>query len=102
MGVVLMFYEWNITKCRAKYKGHKEANYTFWIIDYFREEDIISKISILKENRPLKIQNLDDEFDFLNWHITDMRNMGIVKTKYFRKEKEVNNFIRELNKKGGE
>jgi len=91
--------EWNITRCRAKYKGHKEANYTFWIVDYFNEKYVIEKMSKIQ---PVPVKDIDNLFGFLNWHIIDMRNNGVVKTKYFRTEKEVASFIGELNKKGGE
>lgn len=77
--------EWNITKCRAKYKKHKEANYTFWIVDYFREEDIVSTSDV-------------DDWAFLDKDIFDFRNEGIVKTKYFKKEKEATEFIDSLIK----
>ena len=84
-----MIWEWNITKCRAKYKGHKEANYTFWIVDYFREEDVIAKPG-------------NTTFGFLDKHIIDFRNEGVVKVRYFFKEEEAIDFIKGLKKKGGE
>jgi len=64
---------WNFTKCRAKYKEHKSANYTFYIVDYRMPE---------------------------NWEtykdILEMRNAGVVKTKYFHTEKEAKKFLNEV------
>ena len=50
----------NFTKCRAKYKGHKEANYTFYIVDYTYGGWPIDKS-----------------------HITELRNRRLIQTVYF-------------------
>jgi len=63
-------FNWNYTKCRAKYRGRKLANYTFHIVDYDIPEDY-------------------EKYE----HIIDMRNAGVVKTKYFRKEHEARKFL---------
>ena len=62
-------FNWNFTKCRAKYKGHKEANYTFYIVDYIYGE------------HPMGV------------HITELRNKGLVKTAYFMDESKAGMFI---------
>ena len=66
---------WNFTKCRAKYKERKSANYTFFIVDY----------------------NIPRYFDKYK-HIIEMRNKGLVKTKYFHTEKEAKKFLNEVIK----
>lgn len=68
-------FNWNFTKCRAKYKGHREANYTFYIVDY-----------------------VYGEFPEPKLHITGMRNKGLVKTAYFMSEGKARMFI---NLEGG-
>ncbi len=71
-------FNWNFTKCRAKYKERKSANYTFFIVDY----------GIPKDYEKYK-------------HIIEMRNKGVVKTKYFHTKKEVKDFLYDITKKGG-
>lgn len=66
---------WNFTKCRAKYKGNKRANYTFFMVDYDLPKDYM-------------------RYD----HILEMRNKGVVKTKYFHKEKEAKEFLDKITK----
>ena len=63
-------FNWNFTKCRAKFKGHKEANYTFYIVDY-----VYGKWPKGKE------------------HITTLRNVGLVKTVHFMYESQAGMFI---------
>jgi len=65
-----MKYNWKLTKCRAKYKGTKSANYTFYIVDYDIPDDY--------EKYP---------------HILEMRNKGLVKTKYFYNAEEAVEFL---------
>ena len=65
---------WNFTKCRAKYKNNK-YHYTFFIVDYDIPKDY-------------------ERYD----HILEMRNKGVVKTKYFHKEKEAKKFLNEITK----
>ena len=62
-------FNWIITKCRAKFKGHKEMNYTFYIVDYTYGEHVIGK------------------------HITELRNSGAVRTKYFMNDYGAGRFI---------
>lgn len=68
-------FNWNYTKCRAKYKNNKKANYTFFIVDYDIPKDYE------------KYEN-----------IIEMRNAGIVKTKYFHTEKEAKDFLFKVTK----
>ncbi len=63
-------WAWNFTKCRAKYKGNKRANYTFYIVDY---------------GLPANWEDYK--------HIIEMRNKGVVETKYFHTEKEAKEFL---------
>ena len=61
-------FNWIITKCRAKFKGHKEDNYTFYIVDYV----------------------------YGKWptgHVTELRYGGLVKTKHFKSTSAVGRFI---------
>jgi len=62
-------FNWNIVKCRAKYKGHKEANYTFYIVDY-----------------------VYGEFP-TNMHVTELRNRKLVETAYFMDAGKARMFI---------
>lgn len=62
-------FNWIFTKCRAKFKGHKEANYTFYIVDYIYGE------------HPMGV------------HITELRNKGLIKTAYFMDESRAGMFI---------
>lgn len=88
-------WDWNITGCRAIYKGHKEANYNFWIVDYYNEKILLQRLQL---KNIFCSADIDDDFSFLDYHIIDMRNLGVVGTKYFKTEKEAVRFIRELNK----
>ena len=62
-------FNWIITKCRAKFKGHKEMNYTFYIVDYIYGEYLMGV------------------------HITELRNKGLVQTVYFMDESKMGIFI---------
>ena len=53
-------FNWNLTKCRAKYKGHAKANYTFYIVDY-----------------------VYGEWPKEDFNIVTLRNKGLVKTQFF-------------------
>ena len=68
--------DWNFTTCRAIYKKRKKANYTFYIIDYGFPDDVY-------ENKK---------------HILEMRNEGLVKTKYFKTKKEAIKFLNKITK----
>lgn len=68
-------FNWNYTKCKAEYKRRKSANYTFFIVDYDIPKDY-------------------EKYE----HIIEMRNKGIVKTKYFYTEKEAKDFINSVIK----
>ena len=62
-------FNWIITKCRAKFKGHKEMNYTFYIVDYAYGK------------YPMGV------------HVTELRNKKLVKTAYFMDVGKVGMFI---------
>ena len=62
-------FNWVFTRCRAKFKGHKEMNYTFYIVDYIYGE------------RPTDV------------HITELRNKGLINTVYFMDEGKAGMFI---------
>ena len=68
-------FNWNFTTCRAKYKGHKECNYTFYIVDYVYGEWPEQMV-----------------------HITTLRNVKSVNTAYFMNESQARRFI---NTEGG-
>ena len=74
-------YNWNFTKCRAKYKGHREVNYTFYIIDYWMGEC------------PLYTYDAEGRVPL---HITKLRNIKAIETKYFMKEEDAEQFIKDL------
>lgn len=64
-------FAWNITKCKSFHIFGKRKNkiyYNFWIVDY-------------------------DLPDIDELHILEMRNKGLVKTKYFHTKKEVMKFL---------
>ena len=63
-------FNWNFTRCRAKYKGHKECNYTFYIVDYVYGDWPEQMV-----------------------HITFLRNAGLVHTAYFMNESAARRFI---------
>ncbi len=63
-------WSWNITFCKAVYHRHKKANYNFYIVDY-------------------DIQDSWEKYP----QIIEMRNAGIVKTKYFHTKKEALEFL---------
>lgn len=66
-------FAWNITKCKSFHISGKRKGkvyYKFWIIDY-------------------------DVPDIDKLHILEMRNRGLVKTKYFYTKKEAMKFLHE-------
>jgi hypothetical protein len=63
-------FNWNTIRCRAKYDGHKECNYTFYIVDY-----------------------VYGEWPKDDLHITKLRNRGLVKTAYFMNKSTSKMFI---------
>jgi len=66
-------FDWNFTKCNAIYEEHPKADYTFYIVDYNLPKKWMKYTSIL-----------------------EMRNMGVVKTKYFHTKEEAEAFIETL------
>ena len=72
-------FNWNFTKCKAIHsigKRKRKLYYNFYIVDYeFPDSSIDSKD-----------------------HIIEMRNKGIVKTKYFHIEKKAKDFINNITK----
>jgi len=79
-------YKCDINRCRVKNKGDKENNYNFWIVDYFNTDDITAAF----------------DFSFLDKSIVDFRNEGVTKVRYFLEEEEAKDFVKGLEKKGGE
>lgn len=71
-------FAWNFTECKAFHsKGKRKGKlyYKFYIIDY-------------------DVPDIDD------FHIIDMRNKGLVKTRYFHTKKEAMIFLHEYQKGG--
>lgn len=69
-------FNWNYTKCKAFHSVGKRKGklyYTFYIVDYDIPEDY-------------------EKYE----HIIEMRNAGVVKTKYFHKECEARDFINKI------
>ncbi len=67
---------YNFTKCKAIYKGKPRANYDFYVVDYYKFPYSWNKYPSMR--------------------IIEMRNKGIVKTKYFHIEKEARKFLSEV------
>ena len=69
-----MIYQ--ILECKTK-------GYTFWLVDYFKEEYVVQL-------------DYSHAFEFLDWDIFDMRNKGGIRTKTFKTKKEAEDFVKEL------